>query len=63
MHQFHYHIAWNFLSNFTHFLRIFFTAIADLFKRDGASLDLRIIQFSMLSVFKKKKDCVIAKND
>lgn len=56
MHQFHYHIAWNFLSYFTHFLRIFFfTAVADLFKRDGASLDLRIIQFSMLSVFQKNK--------
>lgn len=61
MHQFHYHIAWNFLSNFTHFLRIFFffTVVADLFKRDGASLDLRIIQFSMLSVFQKKINRIV----
>lgn len=60
MHQFHYHIAWNFLSYFTHFLRIFFvTAVADLFKRDGASLDLRIIQFSMVSVFQKKINRIV----
>lgn len=56
MHHFHYHIAWNFLSNFTHFLKtFFFTAVTDLFKRDGTSLDLRFIQFSMLSVFQTKK--------
>lgn len=56
MHQFHYHIAWNFFILFHPLSQdFFFTAVADLFKRDGASLDLRIIQFSMLSVFQKKK--------
>lgn len=54
MHQFHYHIAWNFYPISPTFSGFFFTAVADLFKRDGASLDLRIIQFSMLSVFQKK---------
>lgn len=56
MHQFHYHIAWNFFIQFHPLSQeFFFTAVADLFKRDGASLDLRIIQFSMLSVFQKNK--------